>query len=102
MIKNKKSASLVAYWLGIHLPMQGTLVESLVQKDPTCHGATNPKYHSYWPSTQEPMLCGKRSHCNEKPFNCSEEQPPSHATRKSQHITAKTQHSQKQRKKNVF
>ena len=24
----------------IHMPMQGTRVQSLVQEDPTCHGAT--------------------------------------------------------------
>ena len=32
--------SLVAQWLIIHLPMQGTWVRSLVQEDPTCHGVT--------------------------------------------------------------
>ena len=26
-------------WLRIHLPMQETWVQSLVQEDPTCHGA---------------------------------------------------------------
>ena len=35
--------SLVAQWLRICLPMQGTRVRSLVQEDPTCHRAT--KYH---------------------------------------------------------
>ena len=34
--------SLVAQWLRIHLPMQGTRVRSLVWEDPTCHGATKP------------------------------------------------------------
>ena len=33
------STSLVAQWLRIRLPMQGTRVQSLVQEDPTCHGA---------------------------------------------------------------
>ena len=33
-------ASLVAQWLRICLPMQGTWVRSLVREDPTCHGAT--------------------------------------------------------------
>ena len=32
--------SLVAQWLRICLPMQGTRVPALVQEDPTCHGAT--------------------------------------------------------------
>ena len=34
--------SLVAQWLRIHLPMQGTRVRSLVREDPTCSGATKP------------------------------------------------------------
>ena len=33
-------ASLVVLWLGVRPPMQGTKVSSLVQKDPTYHGAT--------------------------------------------------------------
>ena len=46
---NKKCnrASLVAQWLGICLPMQGTRVRALVREDPTCHGATRPVYHNY-------------------------------------------------------
>ena len=31
----------------ICLPMQGTWVRTLVQEDPTCHGATKPVYHNY-------------------------------------------------------
>ena len=48
--KNYKS-SLVAQWLRIPLPMQGTWiwaqVQALVQEDPTCHGATKPMHHNY-------------------------------------------------------
>ena len=40
-------ASLVAQWLRIHLPMQGTWVQSLVREDPTCHRATKPLCHNY-------------------------------------------------------
>ena len=40
--------SLVAQWLRICLPMQGTQVQSLVQEDPTCYGATKPVCHNYW------------------------------------------------------
>ena len=40
-------ASLVAQWLGIRLPMQGTWVRALVREDPTCHGATKPVLHNY-------------------------------------------------------
>ena len=39
--------SLVVQWLRIRLPMQGTLVRSLVQEDPTCCGATRPMHHNY-------------------------------------------------------
>ena len=41
------SASLVAQWLRISLPMQGTQVRALVQEDPTCCGATKPMRHNY-------------------------------------------------------
>ena len=44
---NPSRASLVAQWLRIHLPMQGTRVRALVQEDPPCRGATGPMRHSY-------------------------------------------------------
>ena len=40
-------ASLVAQWLRICLPMQGTQVRALVWEDPTCRGATRPVSHNY-------------------------------------------------------
>ena len=45
-IKNYR-ASLVAQWLRICLPMQGTRVRALVWEDPTCRGATGPVGHNY-------------------------------------------------------
>ena len=42
-----QGASLVAQWLRICLPMQGTQVQALVQEDPTCLGATKPVRHNY-------------------------------------------------------
>ena len=39
--------SLVAQWLRIHMPMQGTRVRALVREDPTCRGATKPVRHIY-------------------------------------------------------
>ena len=39
-------ASLVAQWLRIHLPRQGTRVRALVQEDPTCGRATKPVCHN--------------------------------------------------------
>ena len=41
-------ASLVAQWLRICLPMQGTWVRALVWEDATCHGANGPVSHNYW------------------------------------------------------
>ena len=40
-------ASLVAQWLRIRLPMQGTWVRALAREDPTCRGATKPVRHNY-------------------------------------------------------
>ena len=72
--------SLVVQWIRACLPMQGTLVESLVWEDSTCRGATKPMCHIYWapmlqllkPMHLEPSLY-KRSHGNEKPVYCDEE-----------------------------
>ena len=40
-------SSLVVQWLGIHLPMQGMWVQSLVREDPTCLRAIKPVHHNY-------------------------------------------------------
>ena len=40
-------ASLVAQWLGVRLPMQGTGVRALVWEDPTRCGAMKPVHHNY-------------------------------------------------------
>ena len=47
-------ASLVAQWLTICLPMQGTWVKTLVREDPTCRGATKPVRHNYQACAVEP------------------------------------------------
>ena len=44
---SKPGASLVAQWLRIRLPMQGTRVQALVREDPTCYRATKPVSHNY-------------------------------------------------------
>ena len=82
-IKDKPTfgASLVAQWLRIRLPMQGTWVWALVRSEPTCGGATKPMHHSYWahvpqllkPTHLEPMLRNKKSHYSEKPAHHNEE-----------------------------
>ena len=43
----RERASLVAQWLRIRLPVQGTWVRALVWDDPTCRGATKPVRHNY-------------------------------------------------------
>ena len=50
-----KGTSLVAQWLRVHLPMQGTWIWSLVQEDSTCHGPTKSMGHNYWACTLEPL-----------------------------------------------
>ena len=89
----RRGASLVAQWLRICLPMQGTRVRALAQEDPTCRRATKPVHHNYWAWALEPAshnywahvphateACvprararNKRSHDNEKPAHLNEE-----------------------------
>ena len=45
--KYLSGAFLVAQWLRIHLPVQETQVQSLLQEDPTCLRATKPLCHNY-------------------------------------------------------
>ena len=54
ILQIKYWTSLVAQWLRIRLPMQGTWVWALVWEDPTCHGATKPMHHNCWACTLEP------------------------------------------------
>ena len=45
ILKRMSWASLVAQWLRIRLPVQGTQVQALVREEPTCHGAAKPVCH---------------------------------------------------------
>ena len=47
LYNNNYRASLMAQWLGIRLPMQGTRVCAPVREDPTCRGAARPVSHNY-------------------------------------------------------
>ena len=47
-IRNKSRASLVAQWLRICLPMQGTQVRALVREDSTWGRAAKPVRHNSW------------------------------------------------------
>ena len=64
-------------WLRISLPTQGAQVQSLVQEDSTCRGATKPKRHNYWACALEPLV-HKRSHCSEKPVHHKWRVAPTH------------------------
>ena len=90
---SKPGTSLVAQWLRIRLPMQGTRVWALVWEDPICRRAAKPARHNYWtcaldpashkywahvpqllkPVHLEPMLRNKRSNHNEKPMHRNKE-----------------------------
>ena len=48
LIKSPRRASLVAQWLRVCLPVQGTRVRALVWEDPAFGGATGPVSHNYW------------------------------------------------------
>ena len=94
--RTRLGSSLVAQWLRIRLPMQGTQVWSLVREDPTCHGATKPMHHNYWACAPEPAchnywarvlqllkpghlepVPATRSHRNEKPVHRTKSSPRS-------------------------
>ena len=45
LIKTRNGASLVAQWLRVRLPTQGTRVRAPVREDPTCRGAAGPVSH---------------------------------------------------------
>ena len=86
-------------WIGICLPRQGTWVRSLIWEDSMYLGQLKPVGHSSWnlralepachsyragvlellkPVHPEPVLCNKRSLCNEKPMYHSEKVAHSH------------------------
>ena len=111
-LEHKKTAraSLVAQWLRVRLPMQGTWVQALVQEDPTCRGATGPVCHSCWACTLEPAshnswahVPGARARQREattmrSPLTATRSSPCSPQLEKSPHTATKTQCSQKQNK----
>ena len=63
--------SLMVWWIRIHLPMQGTWVQSLVRDDSTWRGP--PMRHNYWSlhAQRLSLVSNKRSHCNEKHVHCN-------------------------------
>ena len=64
--KTMKGTSLVMHWVGIHLPIQGTQIWSLILEDPTCHGQLSPcttttdsTLYTLRATTTEPVLQNK-------------------------------------------
>ena len=53
--------SLVAQWLRLLLPMQGTRVRALVQEEPTCRGACAPQLLSLCSRACKPQLLRPRA-----------------------------------------
>ena len=87
--------SLVVQWLGIHQPLQGTRVWSLVWEDPTCLGATQPVHPEDGTCTLAPTLCSMRSHNNKKHTHHNEEWPLLTTTRENPRAATRTQCNQK-------
>ena len=96
-LKDSSGTSLVAQWLRIRLPMQGTKFQSLVWEDPTRHGATKPMRHNYW--AHAPQLLSPHATTTEGRMPRArvpqQEKTPLTATRESPRAAMKTQHSQK-------
>ena len=108
-------ASLVAQWLRIRLPMQGTWVRALIREDPICRRTTKPMHHNYWawalepvshnywacepqllkPTGLQPVLRNKRSPAMRSLLTATKSSPRSSQLEKA----TKTQSSQK--KKNI-
>ena len=73
-IRNVTGTSLVVQWIRICLPMKETCVQSLVQEDYTCHGATRPMCHNYWAQALEPENCNYRA-CMARACALQQEKP---------------------------
>ena len=90
--------SLVAQWLRIRLPMQGTRVLAMVWEDPTCRGTAKPVRHNYWACALEPASHNYWSPCAWSPCSATREtttmRSPHAATRDSPCAAMKTQCSQ--------
>ena len=77
--------SLVAQWLRIRLPVQGTWVRALVWEDPTCCGATKPVLHNYWahvpqrlkPTRQSPFSATREATAMRSPHTATKSSPRS-------------------------
>ena len=94
-LKQDGGSSLVAQWLGICLPMQGTRVRALAWEDPTCRRAARPVSHDYWACASGACAPQWRGRDSERPAHRDEEWPPLAGTAESPRTETKTQHTQK-------
>ena len=78
-----------------HLPMQETRIQSLIQEDPTCPGATKPVRHNYWACALEPTSHNHWSRHTLQP--ALEEKPPQWEARTRQ-ATRQEPHSPQREK----
>ena len=93
--QSKDWASLVAQWLGIRLPMQGTRVRARSGKIPHAAERLGPWATITEPARLEPVLRNGRGCDSERLAHCDEEWSPLTATGESLCTETKTQHSQK-------
>ena len=107
--------------MGIHLPMQGTQVQSLVREDCTCHEATKAVHHilsscsralepqllslsaaatkAQVPRASAPVFHHKGSYRNAKTMHHNKEQPPLTTTRETLWAAMGEDSAQPKRKK---
>ena len=90
-----RGTSLVAQWLRIYLPVQGSRVWSLVQEDSTCCRATKPIYCNCWRlRALEAVLCEEKppqceTHALQLEKACTQQWRPSTAFFKEMYIKKK-------------
>ena len=91
--------SLMVQWLRICLPVQGTWVRSLVQKDPTCCRAPTPAHRLHWGCTPETLALQWEKPLNEKLHSTTAQ--PTHRNWKRP-VCKKTQRSGNEDRQKVF
>ena len=129
-IKTRRRASVVVQGTGVHVPMQGTQVQSPIWGDPTRRGtaeprtATGPVLQSLraatpdaepagsncWarvpqllkPTLPAPVICNKRSHPNEKPVHCNQEWLPRCNHRKLAHGSEDPEQSEREKERRNY
>ena len=93
--KSGSRASLLAQWLRICLPMQGTWFKPWSGKIPHAAEQLGPWATATEPARLEPVFRNKRGRDSERAAHRNEEWPPLATTRESPRTETKTQHSHK-------